>query len=101
MKLDITWADDCQGKKDYDGDIVAVSTRYWPSNHQKNGMCSAICDISMYDGFLDRNGESELLISKNFEGATFAQVAEQVEPWAQAQMDRIAAALRAEFNQDA
>ena len=24
------WTDDCQGKKDYDGNMVSISTRYWP-----------------------------------------------------------------------
>jgi hypothetical protein len=26
----IKWRNDCQGKKDYDGRIVHVSSRYWP-----------------------------------------------------------------------
>lgn len=24
------WTDDCQGKKDYDGPLLSISTRYWP-----------------------------------------------------------------------
>jgi hypothetical protein len=30
LKVPAKWTDDCQGKKDYDGDIVSISTRYWP-----------------------------------------------------------------------
>ncbi len=29
-KLDAEWTNDCQGKKDYDGNIISISTRYWP-----------------------------------------------------------------------
>jgi len=25
------WTNDCQGKKDFDGPIVTLSSRYWPS----------------------------------------------------------------------
>lgn len=31
MKIDAKWTPDCQGKKDYDGQILSISTRYWPS----------------------------------------------------------------------
>jgi hypothetical protein len=32
MKLAAKWTNDCGGKKDYDGDILSVSTRYWPAD---------------------------------------------------------------------
>ena len=28
MDVEISWADDCQGKKDYDADLVRLSSRY-------------------------------------------------------------------------
>ena len=30
MNVPAKWTDDCQGKKDYDGKILCLSTRYWP-----------------------------------------------------------------------
>lgn len=97
MKSEIEWTDDCSGKKDYDGDIVAVSTRYWPKRYQDNGKVSATSSIMLSDGCPDHNGETEDLISKDFEGDTFAEVAIQVQGWVQEQMDRVEKALRAEF----
>ena len=113
MKLNIKWTDDCQGKKDYDGEIVAVSTRYWPgymtifdSREPEKGLHevpagkpSAACSIILSDGLL--NGEYENLIHGRFEGDTFEDVAAQVESWAQEQMDRVEKALRAEFQPQA
>jgi hypothetical protein len=31
LPLNAEWRDDCQGKKDYDGEILRISTRYWGS----------------------------------------------------------------------
>ena len=109
MKLHIVWTNDCQGKKDYDGDIVAVSTRYWPgpitvfdSAHREKGLHqidggppSATCTIRLLNGC--HNDESVTLIGKDFEGKTFEEVARKVERWAQTQMNRVEKALRAEF----
>lgn len=39
-KVPATWEDDCQGKKDYDAELVSLSTRYWP----RGGGFSAIID---------------------------------------------------------
>lgn len=113
MTLNAQWTDDCCGKKDYDAPIVAISTRYWPRG---GGMLvvtnnpgqpvkiegddarpeikpSATCSLIVrYD-----DGESADIIGKDFEGETFEDVKAQVEPWAQAQMDRVVAALRREF----
>ena len=113
MKLDIKWTNDCQGKKDYDGEIVAVSTRYWPGHmtvfdsrepekgfHEvPAGNPSAHCSITLSDGLL--NGEYEDLIEADFKGDTFEEVAAHVEVWAQEQMNRVEKALRAEFQPQA
>ena len=101
MKLEIKWTDDCQGKKDYDGDIVAVSTRYWPKSYQSNSKVSAKCNIILSDGFPHHNGEIECLVSAVFEGDSFPEVSAQVELWAQNQMDRVSSVLLAEFNRAA
>jgi hypothetical protein len=31
MKPKIAWSPDCSGKQDYDGNILSVTTRYWPA----------------------------------------------------------------------
>lgn len=113
MKLNISWTDDCCGKKDYDGDIVAVSTRYWPrggsvmvlDTSTRQGLQkfddgskpSATSSIMLSNGYCQHNDETEDLISKAFEGETFEDVAAQVETWAQEQMNRVVKALKAEF----
>jgi len=95
MELLIDWTDDCNGKKDYDGELVCISTRFWPSNYQKNGSCSAKCHVMMMDG--GRSGESKDLIAQHFEGDSFDSVSSQVEEWAQTQADRVYKAILKEF----
>lgn len=29
-RINARWTDDCQGKKDFDGTIIDISSRYWP-----------------------------------------------------------------------
>lgn len=114
LKLNISWTDDCCGKKDYDGDIVAVSTRYWPRGgsamvldtsdgqglrkFDDGSKPSATSHIMLSNGYPHHNDETEYLISRDFEGETFEDVAAQVEAWAQEQMDRVTKALKAEFS---
>lgn len=111
MKIGIAWTNDCQGKKDYDGSLVRVSTRYWPGpvtvfdsrtpekglHEIDGGKPSAHSSIIFSDGAEDGGGETEYLVDRHFDGPTFEDVSAQVEAWAQQQMDRIAKALRAEF----
>lgn len=111
MKLNIAWTSDCQGKKDYDGDVVAISTRYWPGpvtvfdtskpekglHEEPGGQPRAHCSIVLLDGATDHEGTTETLAEMKFVGGSFREVSRQVEAWAQEQMDRIATALRAEF----
>ena len=111
MDLQIEWTNDCQGKKDFDGDLVAISTRYWPGHafvlnatHPEDGiqqvpagLPSAKSKVRLFDGHPHHNGWSETLLEKDFEGDTFAEVAAQVETWAQEQAERIVKAMRTEF----
>ena len=73
------WYDDCQGKKDYDGAIMQVFTRFWPGGYQKNGLCSAKSDISV--------GGRELFMQE-FEG-TESEVKADVEGWVEDRIDQI------------
>lgn len=114
FKLDAKWTDDCQGKKDYDGEILSISTRYWPRgggfhvfdrDNPKRGFQgnearpqirpSAQSQLVIYhaeSGYLT-------LVEQEFEAETQEEVQAQVEAWAQAQMDRAVAALQREFGE--
>ena len=39
------WTDDCQGKKDYDGRLLSVSSRYWPPRYDSAGKHTAASSI--------------------------------------------------------
>lgn len=123
IKLYANWTDDCQGKKDYDGPIIEISTRYWPrgggfhvfdrdspslgmqGNESRpeikpSANCSLIiCCGPKEDG--DGGGDSLTLIEQEFEGETFEEVAAQVEAFAQAQTDRVVSLLKREYSSTA
>lgn len=105
MKLAAKWTNDCQGKKDYDGSIVRISTRYWPrgggvsistggdfvTNGDKTIRPSATATIVLCHGE-PREGSPEGdyldLAEQDFEGETYEEVSAAVEAWGQAQFDR-------------
>ena len=112
--LSATWTDDCQGKKDYDGDILSISTRYWPGPagggtmafDTGTGEVSTIpygpkpsAKSSLILRYWHEKGyeDYETLIEREFEGDTFEDVKAQVEAWAQEQMDEAAGLLRRSF----
>lgn len=97
LKLSAAWTNDCQGKKDYDGDILSISTRYWPENYQANRMVSAQSQLIVHHGEPGASEDYAVLAHVEFEAETFEFLAPQVEAWAQQQMDRAVAALVAEF----
>lgn len=108
------WTDDCQGKKDYDGRLIDISTRYWPrgggfskydtltgqweENDARPGIKpSAAASILLRHGEPDEHGygEYEDLVEQRFEAETEAEVKALVEAWVQARFDEVAATLRA------
>jgi hypothetical protein len=114
VKIATTWTDDCQGKKDFDGDILRISTRYWPLG---GGMYIYIPDdprglhrsddpsirpsahstiILSYEDDAGKQVDLDL-IDQAFEGSSFDDVRGQVETWASAQLVRIASVLQKEF----
>jgi len=110
LKLDAEWRDDCSGKKDYDGHILSISTRYWPAgggfllvDNRPQGVViqEGVCGIMPSAGsslIIRGNDETSICLTKQeFEGDTFAEIAVQVEAWAQEQMDKAVAALTAAF----
>jgi hypothetical protein len=114
------WTDDCQGKKDYDGTLVSLSTRYWPRGGSfivyanPGGFVSDGADPERqrtipphaHAAILLRvAGEDEAdyrepitLAEHEFTGETQEEVQAQVEVWAQTQYERVVSALRREFS---
>jgi hypothetical protein len=108
-----TWTPDCQGKQDYDGRLISISTRYWPRGggmfffstsepgkglRQINDMAikpSAHAAISLNFGEPDENGFGDYLdiVEQRFEGDTEAEVKVQVERWVKERFDEISVIL--------
>ena len=105
MKLETEWTDDCQGKKDYDADLVRLSTRYWPhgggfstfdtstgiwadNEARPEAKPSATASIML---------QEEAVSTADFKAETEAEVKALVEKWAQEQFDKIELAIRAVF----
>ena len=117
LLLDIEWTDDCQGKKDYDGPVLSISTRYWPRGggftliHNNAGRLDfqendARPDVppSATSSLVLRHRPVEgdyydwsVLATQDFEADTQEDVQRQVEAWAQSQMDRVVSILREHF----
>ena len=108
LRLAAKWTNDCSGKKDYDSDIVSISTRYWPrgggflvlrdgewegNDARPEIKPSAACSVILTHG----DGDYTDIARQEFEGETFAEVAVQIERWAQAQFERVVTAVRREF----
>src|SRR5688572_23501419 len=105
------WTDDAQGKKDYDAELVGVTTRYWPrgggisildgsgfhTNARQDIKPSAKSEIYIRAKEAEDFTEMIPLVSKEFEGETFEKVAAQVEAWVQEQMNRVTKAVLEEF----
>jgi len=111
------WTNDCQGKQDFDGPIISISTRYWPGPEGGGGMLvhthpnklpeistvpygskpSAHSAIILRLGPPKTNdGGGDYLIWKErgFEADTEAQVkAASVEQWCQEQIREIVSLL--------
>jgi len=102
------WTDDCQGKKDFDGEIVSVSTRYWP-----RGGSADVYDVTPRgvavvprDMSVRPSAHSAIVVcgvnvvESDFEGDTEAEVKAAVEKWVAEQTARAVAAVKATFAKD-
>ena len=112
------WTDDCQGKKDFDGPLLSVSTRYWPG---PGGGAAMLVHVGPEGGKIDdlpygskptahsciilnvgpreeRDGGGDSLTwsEKEFEADTEAEVKAQVEAWVTAEMKKIVSMLGGE-----
>lgn len=106
LPLNAEWRDDCQGKKDYDGEILRISTRYWGSrdyrivggNLTKPSAKSSLMlsyrandELPTYDpGYIN-------LVEQEFEAETEAEVKALVEAWAQQKMNEVVQLLMDKF----
>ncbi len=104
LELDIEWTDDCQGKKDFDADVLSVSTRYWPrgggftiinppgvpyeTNADRSILPSAVSHISLC---------GEVIAEKYFEGDSEAEVKWSVEMWVKTQLVTITGLIMAQY----
>ena len=107
MKVKAQWTDDCNGKKDFDSEIVGLSSRYWPLGggfREFDTVARKFIDLNLD---IKPSASSEIYIAtdegdvtlavKEFEGGDFEDVSAQVEAWVQEQMNRIVGALKKEF----
>lgn len=105
MELNAEWTPDCQGKQDYDADLVHLSTRYWPAG---GGYAERTADGRWLEN-QDRPGiqpsatatiylQDTPLLAASFEGATEAEVKAKVEAWAGVQFAKLANAVQAAFS---
>jgi hypothetical protein len=115
LKAYAYWTHDCQGKQDFDGPLLSVSTRYWPGpegggfmmvNNGPGGaqistkpygkQPSAHSSIILRLGPKEPNdGGGEYLVwrEKEFSAPTEAEVKAEVEAWAAEQMVAVVALL--------
>jgi len=111
MEPTAEWTDDCQGKKDYDGEILTISTRYWPRGggmgiitHNESGKVSIetnsnndIKPSATSNILLHTKGDFVEIVSKDFEAETETEVKYQVEKWVQKQFDDILKLLKTKY----
>jgi len=95
LNVPAIWTNDCQGKKDFDGILVTLSTRYWPNRLGIKPSAKAEVYIgSTNDEFLDG---VILLTEVKIEADSENEVKNQIENWASIQYNRIASILLKEF----
>lgn len=92
MKLYAQWMPDCQGKQDFDGPLISVSTRYWPDFTAHSSIILRLGPKQPNDG----GGDYLVWRDRKFSGDTEAEVKSQVEAWAKMQMEDIVGLLGGE-----
>lgn len=106
MKPYAMWTLDCQGKQDFDGPLLSVSTRYWPGpggggtlmleagatefkevpyGKQPSASCSILLRLGPREEH-DGGGDYMVWREKDFTAPTEAETKALVEAWAAEQM---------------
>lgn len=111
------WSNNCQGKKDYDGRLLSISTRYWPASPTSlnaydtktgkwsevpyGGTPSASAAIHINFGEPDQYGYGDYatLVEKEFSAPTEAEVKALVEAWVKETCETILTSLKHVFPQ--
>lgn len=110
MKLGAEWTDDCQGKKDFDGDILSISTRYWPAGGGFSAIipgrgwvdnpCPDVKPSAKCSLILRHKDDYITLASKEFEGESFDAIKGQVEEYAQAEFSKLVDLLKLHYGDE-
>ena len=85
------WTDDSQGKKDYDGPLLSVSTRYWPPSYDQRGLHTARASILWGDPATSYRP----LMDREFSAGSLEEIKNLVEAWVAAQAQVMFDRLRA------
>jgi len=97
-----TWTPDVSGKQDYDGSLVAFSTRYYPPNKQGPNAPkphSVMCSILLNDGDEEQSRYEDVAETEVW-GDTEAEAKAAAEAWVAEHMERVHRAIRAAFGRD-
>ncbi len=106
-RLDANWTDDCQGKKNYDGQIISIQSRFWPTIDLTNPdvrriLPSAKAAICIHFKSKQKSGEMTenqiILIEREFEDQSEEVVKEQVEVFCEYEFMKIANILSKFYN---
>lgn len=82
------WLPDCQGKQDFDSDLVALSCRYYPPNYDSQGRHSVSASIIFGEG-------QDTVAQHNFHADTEAGAKGKAEQWAAERVASIVSTLTA------
>lgn len=99
-EVEIEWTPDCSGKQDFDGNVLTVSTRYWPrggssyvikveggkvvsETDRTDPVRQARIPPSAHSTILFGNSE---LADQRFEAETEEEIKQQVEEWVRARL---------------
>lgn len=77
------WTQDCNGKQDYDGQVLSISTRYWPAWKSSDNKPSAHAAIHINHGEPDEDGYGDYTVwrDQDFTADTENGVKVLVEDW--------------------
>lgn len=87
LGMPTSWTPDCQGKQDFDFEILTASCRYYPSNYRADGRVSTFISICF---------GGEPMIGTRFVGDTESEVKANSEAWLRNVINQISIAIHNE-----
>lgn len=103
MELQAEWEPDCQGKQDFDADLVRLSSRFYPQGGGWSELSAGRWLENKDRPEVPPNAVAHIYLQDReiataaFEGRTEAEVKAKVEAWARSQFDKIVGAMSAAF----